>query len=463
MAEARVSGTLIVPLSQGHADRGRRQVKLPANGWRPRDYQKPLWAYLENGGKRAAAVWHRRAGKDDVALHHTCCKLHERPGTYWHMLPQANQSRRAIWDAVDEETGRRRIDQAFPQELRESTRENEMFIRFKNGATWQVVGSDNFESLIGSSPVGIVFSEWAQADPRSWALLSPILDKNEGWAVFIYTPRGDNHGLSIYELAQETPGWFAEKLSAADTGVVSEETLRGIRKTNRKLYGTQSGDAYTDQEFYCSFTAAIIGAYYAEQIDEMGKDGRVCHVPYDKAKLVSTAWDLGKRDHTAIWFFQQSGREVRIIDFYINSNMELDHYAEVLRDRGYRYDEHIWPHDGNANILGMEKTRAATMRSFNVGKVRVLDRSSLEDGIHAVRRLFPRCFFDKAKTEEGRKALKSYRHEWDEERLVFKDKPLHDWSSDPADAFRYLAMGLLEPALPVKRTVAASAERRWVV
>lgn len=400
--------------------------------------------------------------------------MHQRVGTYWHMLPHANQSRKAIWDAVDQDTGIRRIDAAFPHELRANvggTRESDMFIRMKIGSTWQVVGSDNFEGLIGSPPVGIVFSEWSQADPRAWALLRPILDANGGWAVFIYTPRGDNHGLSLYEHAIESKignndpaGWFSEKISAKDTDVFTEHALADHRRENRRIFGTQSGDAYTDQEYYCSFTAAIVGSYYAEQIDEMETAGRVCHVPYDKGKLVSTAWDLGKRDHTAIWFFQQSGREVRIIDFYINSGMELDHYAEVLRDKRYRYDEHIWPHDGDADFLGLDKTRVQTMRSFNIGKFRVLPKSSVEDGISAVRRLFPRCFFDKDKTAEGRKALRSYRHEWDEERLVFKDKPYHDWSSNPADAFRYLAMGLQEPSisLPVKRS-SAPIERRWVV
>ena len=165
------------------------EIVIPHN-WQPRDYQQPLWRYLCNGGKRAVAVWHRRAGKDDICLHWTACAAMERVGVYWHLLPQADQARKAIWDAVNPLTGLRRIDEAFPHAIRANTRETDMFIRFKNGSTWQVVGSDNFNSLVGTPPIGLVLSEWALADPAAWAYLSPILMDNGGWAVFITTPRG---------------------------------------------------------------------------------------------------------------------------------------------------------------------------------------------------------------------------------------------------------------------------------
>jgi phage terminase large subunit len=136
------------------------KIELP-HAWTPRPYQQPLWKYLHHGGKRGIAIWPRRHGKDDVALHFTACAAHERVGVYWHLLPQQNQARKAIWDAIDPHTGQRRIDNAFPKELRETTREQDMMIRFKCGSTWQVIGSDNYDALVGTPPIGVVFSEWA--------------------------------------------------------------------------------------------------------------------------------------------------------------------------------------------------------------------------------------------------------------------------------------------------------------
>src|SRR4051812_39424132 len=156
-------------------------LSLP-NNWAPRGYQKPLWNHLESGGKRAISIWHRRAGKDEVALHWTACAAMQRPGNYWHCLPTYAQSRKAIWSAVNGHTGKRRIDEAFPKEIRAATNEQEMFIRFVNGSTWTVVGSDTYDNLVGAPPVGIVFSEWSRANPAAWAYMSPILSENDGWA-----------------------------------------------------------------------------------------------------------------------------------------------------------------------------------------------------------------------------------------------------------------------------------------
>jgi hypothetical protein len=135
--------------------------------WQPRAYQQALWRFLELGGKRACVIWHRRSGKDDVSMHWACEAMLRRVGEYWHMLPEAAQGRKVLWDAVDSHTGIRRIDRAFPSKLRAKTRDNEMSITFSNGSLWRVVGSDNYNSLVGSAPVGIVFSEWALSDPSS--------------------------------------------------------------------------------------------------------------------------------------------------------------------------------------------------------------------------------------------------------------------------------------------------------
>src|SRR5215475_7704425 len=188
-------------------DQPAEQHRLPAGGWQPRAYQRKLWDYLERGGKRAVAIWHRRAGKDEICLHWAAVAAHQRVGVYWHMLPEQAQARKAIWDAVNPWTGQRRINEAFPRELRESTRETDMAIRFRSGSLWELVGSDNYNSLVGSPPIGVVFSEYALADPSAWGYLRPILAENGGWSLFITTPRGRNHASTFYEAARADDTW----------------------------------------------------------------------------------------------------------------------------------------------------------------------------------------------------------------------------------------------------------------
>ena len=426
-------------------------IQLPHN-WRPRDYQRNLWRYLEHGGKRAVAVWHRRAGKDDVCLHWTATAAMQRVGVYWHMLPQADQARKAIWDAVNPNTGKRRIDEAFPQDIRDSTRENDMFIRFKNGSTWQVVGSDNYNSLVGTPPVGLVLSEWSLADPAAWAYLSPILRDNGGWALFIFTPRGRNHAHKTLLTARKTPDWFAETLTVDETRRFSEKDLEEERQSLIDIYGEDDGESSFQQEYYCSFDAAIIGAYFNKELANAEKDGRITAVPYDPNYPVITAWDIGMSDATAIWFAQvMPGGVVRVIDYYRNVGKDVTHYCEVVNQRGYSYSEHIWPHDGGKGDWGSGKTRPQTAAAHKVNPRILLQERDVTDGINVARRLIKRCWFDAAKCVDGLEALRSYRKEWDDKNRCFKDKPLHDWASDPADAFRYLARGLPSYAQPPQR------------
>ena len=233
-------------------------VTLP-NEWRPRHYQMPLWRYLENGGKRAIAIWHRRAGKDDLCLHWTAVSAMMKPGTYWHMLPEYAQARKAIWTAINPHTGKRRIDEAFPQAIRATTNEAEMFIRFKNGATWQVVGSDRYNTLVGSGVAGLVFSEWALAKPEAWGYLEPMVNESGGWALFITTPRGRNHAVSMYESALAKPGWHSELLTPRETLAFTEDQLETARQSSIELYGEDAGNAIFDQEYWCSFDVAVEG------------------------------------------------------------------------------------------------------------------------------------------------------------------------------------------------------------
>src|SRR5262245_36925835 len=286
------------------------RLKLPANNWQPRWYQARLWNHLISGGKRSIAIWHRRAGKDDVALNHTACAAHLRIGNYWHCLPEYSQGRKAIWTAVNPHTGKRRVDDAFPQELREATNDNEMFIRFKNGSTWQVIGSDRYDATMGSSVVGVTYSEWALAHPGAWGYHRPILEENNGWGLFITTPRGRNHAKAMFDMAMRSEGWFADLKTVHDTHALSQKQLDASLDEYVALFGRDVGLAQYKQEYECDFSAAILGAFYALEMMDVHREGRVTEIEPDYDRPVHRAWDIGVRDDTAIWWFQvcETGR-----------------------------------------------------------------------------------------------------------------------------------------------------------
>lgn len=424
------------------------QIHLP-NNFALRRYQHPVWRYLEGGGTRAVCIWHRRAGKDAIAMHWTACAAHERVGNYWHMLPEAAQARKAIWNAINPHTGLRRIDEAFPPALRARTRDQDMLIEFSNGSMWQLVGSDNYNSLVGSTPLGIVFSEWALADPQSWAFLRPILAENGGWALFITTPRGRNHAAAMYESAKGDPSWHAELMPATQTGVFSAETLEREKCELIDLFGDDEGEARFRQEYLCDFAAAMPGAYYGRLMQRAEDEGRICTVPHDPAALVETWWDLGMRDSTAVWFVQRIGGALHVIDFYEASGEGLPHYAAMLKARseecGYLYGEHVMPHDARTRDLSVGEKRQVTLVNLGVtptiqSTVPLSEKGYRADGIDQVRRILPRCWFDATKCKRGIDALRQYRREYDEIRKVYGDNPYHDWSSNAADAFRIGAM-----------------------
>lgn len=438
------------------------EVTLPHNGWRPRPYQLDAWRYLEQGGKRAALVWHRRAGKDEVALHWTAVAAMERVGNYWTMLPEASQARKAIWEAVNPHSGKRRVDEAFPDAIRETVRNNEMFMRFVNGSTWQVVGSDNFDSLVGSPPVGLTFSEYAIADPRAWPMLRPMLLENGGWAIFPYTPRGKNHGWALRETAREEASWHLDVKTVDDTGRFTKAELDAELRELIRENGPDEGEALFRQEYFVSFDAAVRGAYYGKLMQMAEEDGRICGVPYDGAALVTTSWDIGIGDSTAIWFWQAVGRELRAIDYYESSGQPIAHYAGVLKSKPYAYEQHVLPHDAQARELGTGKSIKELLEAMEL-PVRIAPQLSVDAGIQALRTIIPRTWFDARKCERGISALKQYRAEYDEERRVLSNRPLHDWSSHAADAARMFAVTHQDKLRPTRPQIPATRRLGWVV
>src|SRR5690606_22466893 len=335
-------------------------IILP-NGWAPRPYQRPLWDYLETGGKRAIAAWHRRAGKDDVLLHRTAVAMFERPASYWHCLPEFEQARKAIWTAVNPHTGKRRIDEAFPPEIRESKDEQSMFLRLKNGATWQLIGSDRSNNLVGAGVAGVTFSEFALANPSAWGYIRPMIEENNGWPAFISTPRGRTPSNSLLDMAMSHPNWFAEVLSVHDTGALSPEQIEESLNEYIALYGEDIGRAQFEQEYEVSFNAAILGAFYAREMVAVRREGRIAEIEADPERPVHRAWDIGVRDDTSIWWFQVVGTQVYVLDCYTASGVGLDHFASVIeqkrKEHGWKDGTDFVPHDARVKEWGTGRTR----------------------------------------------------------------------------------------------------------
>lgn len=421
----------------------RRKGKLPElpSRWTPREYQKPLMQYLEYGGLRADVAAHRRWGKDEVALHWTATQIVQRAGVYWHLLPEASQGRKAIWDAVNPHTGRRRIDEAFPPEIRERTRDSEMAIHFRNGAVWQVAGSDNYNSLVGSPPVGVVFSEWALAKPDAWDFIRPILAENGGWALFLWTPRGRNHATRAFEARERDPEWFTQRAPATTTDVFTPEQLEKERaQLVAELGSREEGEARFASEYLVDFDAAAPGAYYAVLLGEAEKAGRIGRVPHDPALKVDTAWDLGIDDYTAIWFFQQVGRQVRAIDYFETQGQGL---AAVVREaiaaRPYAYGTHHLPHDVMVRELGTGRSRLETLASLGLTGVSAGQATDPEERVNAARLMIPVTWFDAERCALGLERMRAYRKRWNRATRSYAG-PLHDQASHGADAFGEFAL-----------------------
>lgn len=414
------------------------RIRIP-NNWVPRDYQLPAWLAWREGIKRECLIWHRRAGKDDYQLHKTAVAAHQRVANYWHCLPKYEQARKAIWEAINPHSGKRRIDEAFPPEIRARTDNTGMVIELKCGSLWRVIGSDNPDSLVGAPPAGIVFSEWALCNPTAWAYLSPILDENGGWASFITTPRGKNHATQLYEKMKDRPDWFCERLSVDDTGIIPPEVIENSRETYDALYGKEIADMLIQQEFYCSFAGAMLGSYYASLIERAENEGRVKDFDIDQSHPVHTAWDLSPRgSRNPIWCFQVREGVPYIVDFLRPDTDNLEDWVRWLSNRGYHGNDYV-PHDIMTTEWGTTRTRWERLKELGRKPMRV-PMLPVEEGRTAARLTINKAIFHKTNCELALDGLRSYRREWDEELKVFKQNHLNDWAAHIADGFRYLAL-----------------------
>lgn len=413
-------------------------ISLPHN-FDPRFYQLPILRALDNGAKRAVAVWHRRAGKEKTFVNYTAAASADRVGTYYYLFPTFKQARKVLWDGMDRD-GFKFIDH-FPKPYVVAKNEAELKLTLRNGSIFQLIGTDNFDAVMGTNPIGCVFSEYALQDPRAWDYIRPILRENGGWAIFDYTPRGKNHGYALYEMATKLmesgdPDWFSQRLTVDDTGVISKEQIEAERREGMS-------DDMIQQEYYCSFEGVQQGSIFGKQMEGAEKEGRICSVPWQPEFPVSTWWDIGTGDPTAIWFTQDVGREVHVIDYYENSGVGVgvDHYVKHLQTLPYVWGTHNGPHDLEAHSFAANGKSAKEVAAALGVTFKVVDNIDKHDGINAARAFIQRCWFDKTKTERGRLALVSYHYTWDEKRVMFTTEPYHDWSSNGSDAWRYLAVG----------------------
>lgn len=361
--------------------------------------------------------------------------MFERVGLYFYIFPTYTQGRKVLWDGIDKEGFK--FMNHLPEALRKKTSDQQMKVKMINDSVFQVVGSNDTDSIVGTNPVGCVFSEYSLQDPIAWDLLRPILAENDGWAIFNFTPRGENHAYDLLEMAKNDPSWFTEVLTVNDTGAISPEVLMQERK---EIMAKNGDDSIYQQEYFCSFTASLRGSYYGKLVEDA--QSRMGKSMYEQNFPVYTAWDLGMDDSTTIIFFQALGSELRIIDYMEGSGEGLAYYAKEIDRKPYRYGGHYLPHDVEVRELGTGQSRHNTLIQLGFKNIVVVKRpEAKEDGIEAVRAIFNHLWFDVDKTERLLKALKHYSHKYDEKNKTYLNTPSHDWSSHGADALQTLALG----------------------
>jgi phage terminase large subunit len=408
-------------------------------GYRPRPQFVPFHTRIE---RFACIVAHRRAGKTVACINDLqdgALRCERTRPRFAYISPYFKQSKTVAWDYL-------RAAMTSLREVGAEVNESELRVDYGNGGQVRLYGADNANALRGIYLDGVVLDEYGDFDPRVWPeVIRPSLADRQGWAVFIGTPKGRN---AFYRVHRQSLGydennqldeaakkeWFSLTLKASETGLIAADELTSARRG-------LSEEQYA-QEFECSFDAAIVGAYYGKLMAQAEIDKRIVGIPYEPTAQVWTAWDLGIRDSTAIWFCQVVGREIRIIDYYEASGVDLGHYVREIVNKPYIYAGHIVPHDAQAKELGTGKSRLEVLQTLGLKHLTVAPMHRVEDGINAVRVLLPRCWFDAVKCARGVDALKLYRSDYDDKLQVLRPHPVHDWASHAADAMRYLAMTL---------------------
>lgn len=418
----------------------------------PRSHQAAAWQAMSSGISRACLVWHRRAAKTTALyLYQIACAL-QMPGYYPYFLPKYKQGRKILWNGQDR-TGRRFLSY-IPQDLIIKKVEDEMMVRVRcqggGESTWQVVGTDNYDSLVGTNPIGCVYDEYSLHDPAAWDFVRPILSENGGWAAFAYTPRGRGHGYRMYHEWSLDPEvkWYRDYRTIRDTRRdASSEDGQPIMTDAQVQAEIRQGmhPARAQQEYYCSWSGALQGAIFGWQMNAAYEEGRVGRLGYDRGLPVYTAWDIGRHDHTAIWIFQRDGDQYRFLRYIEDRGHGFHHYAQLIRQYDYDYTEHWFPWDMVTEDYVSEDSRIEVAKNLLGPHCYTAPRLPVEERIDATRRVFHLFYFDQENCARGLDVVQAYKYEaMDDEDLdnpKFKAVPEHNWASHGADALQVVATG----------------------
>jgi hypothetical protein len=350
---------------------------------------------------------------------------------YGYCAPYRSQAKSVAWDYF----------KFYAAPVTRDVNESELTVELVNGAKIRLFGADNADAMRGLGFDGLYLDEYGDFRPSVFGnVLRPSLSDKTGWCVFGGTPKGRNQFWDIYETATRLPSeWFLLRLPASSSGILPATELTAAR-------AQLAEDQYL-QEYETSFEAAILGAFFGKEMREAEQQGRICQVPYDPNYPVYTAWDLGYRDDTAIWFYQIGRGEIRVIDFHAVSGADIYDIAETVTQKPYRYAKHYLPHDARAKSLQTGKSIIEQLAThLDVAKLAVVPDIGVQSGIQAVRMMLPRVWFDGEKCREGIEALRQYQREYDEDKKAYRQSPRHDWTSHPSDAFRMLAVSYAEQA-----------------
>ena len=401
---------------------GRLEVILP---YSPRDAFLPFHQRTQRWG---CLVAHRRAGKtvaaiNDVIRAAATCK--SAFPLFGYVAPYRSQAKSVVWDYL----------KTYSQPIIADSNEAELTVTLMNGAKIRLFGADNADAMRGLGFDGIYLDEYGDFRPSVWGnVVRPALSDKQGWCVFGGTPKGKNGFWNIYETARKNPvDWFLLRLPASSSGLLPPSELSAAR-------AQLTEDQYL-QEMETSFEASILGSFFGTELREAEEQGRITNVDVDPNVPVHTAWDLGYRDDTSVWWYQVIRGEIHVVDFYSVSGANIQELAQVITDRGYRYGKHFLPHDAKAKTLasGGKSIIEQLAQYLGLGTLSIVPDLSVQDGIQAVRQMLPRVWFDN-RCYEGVEALKQYQREYDEDKKAFRQTPRHDWTSHPADAFRMMAV-----------------------
>jgi hypothetical protein len=408
-------------------------INLPHN-FTARPYQEDFFSAMNKGCNRAVLVWNRRAGKDTCSWNFLIYTAVEKKGIYYYVFPTFAQGRKVLWDGMTND-GFRFMD-FIPKELIKRINNQEMKLTLVNGSLIQVIGSDNYDAIMGTNPTGCIFSEYSIQNPNAWQYIRPIIDANDGWAIFVFTPRGSNHAKNIYDMALHNKNWFCQKLTLNETKVITKEQLENIRAED-------TSEDMIQQEWYCSFTLGIMGSYYSHYLTDLWDKKQIGNVPWDTTQKVYTSWDIGIGDSCSILFWQVCGNEIHLIDYFENHGEGLPYYAKYVLDKPYIYGSHFAPHDIAAREFGSGHSRKAVAEQLGISfTVLKTLQWSVDEGIEAVRGQFPRFWIDHVKCKHVIKSLENYQKQYDESREIYKDKPLHSKFSHCADSVRYMSIAI---------------------